>query len=89
LVFAASTAGTEASTTTELFCSWSMQQMNKFHKIISKKMWFVLFNIGTTIYMILFGRLSWDAISLVSYGVALGLINLIAWFSTRRYPDWK
>lgn len=63
--------------------------MNQFHKIISKKMWFVLFNIGTTIYVILFGHLSLDAISLVSYGVALILINLIAWFSTRRFPDWK
>ena len=63
--------------------------MNQFHKIVSKKMWFILFNAGTTIYMILSGHLSWDAITIVSYGVALSLINLVAWISARRFPDWK
>lgn len=58
-------------------------------KIISKRTWFVLFNIGTTIYAVLFGHLSWDATSIVSYVVGLSLINIIAWVSTRKFPDWK
>jgi hypothetical protein len=63
--------------------------MNQFHKVISKKMWFLLFNVGTTLYMIVSGHLSWDTISIVSFAVALGLINLIAWISARRFPEWK
>lgn len=63
--------------------------MNQFHKVISKKMWFLLFNAGTTLYMILFGHLSWDVISIVSFALALALINLIAWISARRFPDWR
>lgn len=63
--------------------------MNQFHSIISKRMWFLLFNVGTTLYMIVSGHLSWSAISIVSFVVALGSINLIAWISARRFPDWK
>ncbi len=71
-----------------LALGWSLQ-VNQFHKIVSKKMWFILFNVGTTVYMILSGHLSWDVIAIVSYGVALTLINLVAWISARRFPDWK
>jgi hypothetical protein len=63
--------------------------MNQFHKVVSKKMWFILFNVGTTIYVIVSGTLKWDALSILSYVVALSLINVIAWFSARRFPDWK
>ena len=52
-------------------------------------MWFLIFNIGTTIYMIACGHLSWNVISIASYGVALGLINFIAWISERKFSDWK
>jgi len=63
--------------------------MNQFHKVVSKKMWFLLFNVGTTLYMIVFGHLRWSVISIVSFAVALGLINLIAWISASRFPEWK
>ena len=65
------------------------QKMKQFHRVISKKMWFLLFNVGTALYMIVLGHLSWDVISVASFTVALGLINLIAWISTRRFPEWK
>jgi len=58
-------------------------------EIISKKTWFVLFNVGTTIYMILSGNLHWDVTSIFCYGVALLLINFIAWISARKYKGWK
>jgi hypothetical protein len=62
---------------------------SEFHKIVSKKMWFLLFNVGATLYMILFGHLGLDLISIGSFAVALGLINLIAWISAKRFPEWK
>ena len=63
--------------------------MNQFHKLVSKKMWFLLFNVGTTLYVIISGTIKFDVVSVVSYGVALGLMNVIAWISARNFPDWK
>ena len=58
-------------------------------EVISKKTWFLLFNVGTTIYMIATGNLHWDATSIFCYSVALLLINGIAWISARKYKGWK
>ena len=63
--------------------------VSEFHRIISKKMWFLLFNVGATLYMIVFGRLGLDVVSILSFAVALGLLNLIAWISAKRFPEWK
>lgn len=63
--------------------------MNQFHKLVSKKMWFLLFNVGTTVYVIVSGSVAWNALSILSYAVALGLINIGAWTSARNFPDWK
>lgn len=52
-------------------------------------MWFLLFNIGTTIYVVVSGTVRLDAVSILSYAVALGLMNIIAWISARNFPDWK
>lgn len=76
----------DSSTETQ---SWTSPEMNQFHKVVSKKMWFLLFNVGTTIYVIVSGTVRWDALSILSYVVALGLINFIAWFSARSFPSWK
>ena len=63
--------------------------MFEFPKLISKKTWFVSFNLITTIYLIATHSLRWEAVSIVSYGLALGLMNCIAWLSARKYKDWK
>jgi hypothetical protein len=63
--------------------------MNKFHKAVSKRIWFLLFNLGTILYLILSGVLKWDLISIFSYGLALFLMNGIAWISARKFKDWK
>ncbi len=52
-------------------------------------MWFLLFNIGTILYLIARGDLHWNTTSIFSYGVALLLMNCIAWISARKYKDWK
>jgi hypothetical protein len=62
--------------------------MIEFPKLMSKWMWFLLFNVGTIIYMIVSGSLHWDVINLVSFGLALALINGIAWISARKFR-WK
>jgi hypothetical protein len=62
--------------------------MIEFPKLMSKWMWFLLFNVGTIIYMIVSGSLHWDAINLVSFGLALALINGIAGISASKFR-WK
>jgi O-antigen/teichoic acid export membrane protein len=52
-------------------------------------MWFLLFNLGTILYLIMSGHLQWNSISIFSYGLALVLMNGIAWISARKYKDWK
>jgi hypothetical protein len=63
--------------------------MVDLHKIMSKRMWFLLFNLGTIIYMIVTGSLSWDIVTIASFVFALLLINGIAWISARKYKEWK
>ena len=63
--------------------------MKELPSIISKRMWFLLFNVGTILYLVLVGRLTWDATSIISYGLALLMMNGIAWISARKYKDWK
>jgi hypothetical protein len=63
--------------------------MNEFHKLVSKKLAFVLFNLGTIIYLAASGALEWNWVSLLSYGGALAMMNGIAWFSSRNFPEWK
>ncbi len=60
-----------------------------FHKLVSKKMCFILFNIGTTIYCVLCGQLRWNFTSIFGFCIALLLMNGIALFSARHFPNWK
>lgn len=63
--------------------------VNEFHKIVSEELAFLLFNVGTVVYLLASGVLKRDTISVVSYGTALLLMNGIAWFSSRNFKDWK
>ncbi len=63
--------------------------MVEFPNIMSKRMWFVLFNLGTIIYLVLSGVLHWDLLSILSYGLALVFMNCIAWISARKYKERK
>lgn len=63
--------------------------MMEFPKLISKKTWFLLFNVGTLIYLVATGTLRWDPISIFSSVVALLVMNGVAWVSARKYKEWK
>jgi hypothetical protein len=63
--------------------------VNAFHEFVPKKVAFLLFNVGTILFLILSGSLSWSWISLFSNGAALLLMNGIAWISSRNYKDWR
>ena len=58
-------------------------------QIVSKKIRFVILNLAAIIYLIATHSLRWDALSIFSYGLALGLMNCIAWISARKYKEWK
>ena len=61
----------------------------RFHQLVSKKQWFLLFNIGVLLALILTGRLHFSVASIISTVIALGIVNVMAWLSSRNYPNWK
>ncbi len=62
--------------------------MKDLPELMSKKACYA-FNLGSVLYMIVRGSLDWEWLDLVSFGIALLLMNGIAWVSARRYKDWK
>lgn len=56
---------------------------------VSKKLWFVLFNAVTIVYLMLVGKLHLEMDSLLSCGAALLLINVVVFISAKNFPDWK
>ncbi len=63
--------------------------MNEFHQLTSKRVAFLIFNGGTVLYLIFSGSLKWNANSVASYGIALFMMNGIAWYSSRNFKDGK
>ena len=63
--------------------------MVELPEIVSKKIWFLIFNLAAILYLIATRSLRWDAVSIFSDGLALCLMNRIAWISARKYKDWK
>jgi hypothetical protein len=63
--------------------------VSAFQRMFSKSVWFALFNVGTVIYLVASGTLQWNWISVLSCSVSLLLIDGIALYSSRNFPDWK
>lgn len=63
--------------------------MDWFHKLITRKQWYVIFNVMAIGWAIVTGRLQWSAKSIIIAAVALAVMNTIAYISGRNYPDWK
>lgn len=63
--------------------------MVELPRVISKRAWFLLFNAGTIIYLVVSGSVHWEVGSVLGYGIALLLINGIALVSARKYKEWK
>jgi hypothetical protein len=59
--------------------------MTELPKLISKKTWLLVFNIVAVTCVVVSDSFHWDLISVVSYGIALVLINWVAWISARKY----
>jgi hypothetical protein len=63
--------------------------MRRFHEVISKKWWFVLFNLGTLVALALSGRLTSSLESAIASLIALLIVNGIAAVSARNFPNWR
>lgn len=63
--------------------------MKKLHDVVSKRQWFILFNVLGVIMLVVTGRLGLSPKSLITGLVALLLMNGIAAISARKYPEWK
>ncbi len=63
--------------------------MKSLHELISKKQWFIFFNMGTLVALVLTGRLRWSVESIVTTLIALLVVNGAAAISARNYPEWK
>lgn len=63
--------------------------MKKLQELISKKQWFILFNLVSIVALVLTGRLKWSAESVVASLIVLLVMNGVAAVSARNYPEWK
>jgi hypothetical protein len=61
----------------------------RFHRLLSKKQCFLLFNLLAIAWAIITGRLTFSLSSIVIAIIALGVMNAVAWFSSQYYPGWK
>jgi hypothetical protein len=63
--------------------------MKKLHEVVTRKQWFVLFNVVTIAALALTGRLSLSKGNLFPSLLALLVVNGVAAISARNFPDWK
>lgn len=63
--------------------------MNWMHKQLSKKTFFVVFNVLMLLYCWYEDQLHCDPISLLALIVAFALMNWVAWQSSKDFPEWK
>lgn len=56
---------------------------------IPLKIRFVIFNVASLIYLAVTDRLHSDIWSVVGIICAFALINFVAWWSSRNFPEWK
>lgn len=66
-----------------------VEMMKSFHEWVSKKQWFILFNVVAVIALAVTGRLEWSTESLVTSLIALLAVNVVAAISARNFPEWK
>lgn len=63
--------------------------MKNLRELVSKKQFFVLFNLVSVGALVLTGRLKWSAESLSTSVVALLVVNGVVAISARNFPEWK
>jgi len=57
--------------------------------LVSKKQWFILFNVASVIALAVTGRLKWSTESLVTSLIVLLVMNGVAAISAKNFPEWK
>ena len=63
--------------------------LSTFHKVVGKKLWFVIFNVASIAYLAISGRLVWTAESILISIVTMLLMNGIAFIPARKFSDWR
>ena len=63
--------------------------MKRLHEFVSKKQWFVLFNVVSVIALAVTGPIMWSAESLVTSLIVLLVMNGVAAISAKNFPEWK
>ena len=61
----------------------------RFHQLLTKRQWFILFNVVGIAALLFTKRLNWSLESIIICAVALVVVNFVAAISARRYPHWK
>lgn len=59
-----------------------------FQDFLSKKVWFVGFNIAVFGILFITGRLDGSLVSFISLALVLVIVNTLAWISARCYKEW-
>jgi hypothetical protein len=63
--------------------------MKSLHELVSKRQWFILFDVGTLVALAVTGRLTSSRQSLLTSLIALLIMNGVAAISARNFPEWK
>jgi hypothetical protein len=61
----------------------------RFHRLLSKRQCFLLFNLLAIGWAVITGRLRFSISSIVIAAIALTIMNGVVWISSRIYPEWK
>jgi len=67
----------------------SLFDPDTFHRLVSKKLCFLLLNVIAILMLLYNDLLHLDFDSILSCGLALVILNVGAFISARKYPDWK
>lgn len=58
----------------------------RFHQLVTRKQWFLFFNIAALLALIFIDRLHFSLVSILLTIVALAVVNAMAWLSSRNLP---
>jgi hypothetical protein len=63
--------------------------MNWMHRHISKRTFMIIFNIMGAAVLWFGGAVKADLESIIAVPLTFIIMNLVAWRSTKDFPDWK
>lgn len=63
--------------------------MNWMHRYISRRTAMIWFNLVLLFGMWAKGLLEYTADSIITCVLTMTIMNYVAWYSTRHFPDWR